>query len=282
MFAILTRTAAAILCATGLAVAGTASASSALTTSAVVPVPCSTTALTSAIADASTGQILNLTRLCHYQLTAPLLPISTNITIRGNMATIERSDAPGTPDFTILDVMPGSNLAIRYLIFRDAVASEQGAAGAIQNDGNLTVTGGSFIENTTAGYGGAIGNSGTLKVINASFSNNTSADGGAIENLGISHIISSQFLDNEALYNGGAFHNEGRTTVKNSVFTGNSAALDGGGIFVGVDGNVSTITGTTFRQNQATSGGGIYNEDTVSLTDTVVSGNGGSGEGGGI
>lgn len=282
MYEILAKAAAACLCTTTLAVAGTASASNAGTKPIVVSVPCSATALASAITSASNGEILQLTRFCTYQLTAPLFPISTNLTIRGNQATIERSLAPSTPDFTILDVPLGDELTIRYLTFRDAVANEQGAGGAIENAGSLTITGGSFVGNRTIGYGGAIDNSGTLKVTGTTFRGNMSADGGAIENLSVAHITDSQFRDNQATFNGGAFHNEGRATVTDSVFTGNAAAADGGGIFVGVDGNVSTIKGTTVSRNRAIDGGGIYNEDTVSLADTLIASNRGSDEGGGI
>jgi predicted outer membrane repeat protein len=57
--------------------------------------------------------------------------------------------------------------------------------GAIENNGNLNVTGCTFTTNTADGYGGAIENTGTTKIIGAAstFTGNTSStqNGGAID-----------------------------------------------------------------------------------------------------
>lgn len=281
MSAMLARTA-AVLSAAALGITGSASASTAQTTLGVVHVPCSAAALAAAIAGAGHGEVLSLTPLCAYQLTASLPPISTNLTIRGNRATVERSLAPGTPDFTMLDVGFRWHVSISDLSFRRAAADQPAAAGAILNEGELTVTGSSFVGNTTTGYGGAIENDGTLTVNSSTFSGNLSADGGAIENLSVAYIADSSFRDNQATFNGGAFHNEGQSTFRDIEFAGNSAASVGGGIFNGIEGNAATITGSIFRSNQAAAGGGIYNEDVVKLTGAIVVGNGSAGQGGGI
>ncbi len=278
MCVMLARSVAVIVSATALVVTGAASASNALRTDSVVNVPCSTVALASAIADASDGEVLSLAGLCTYRLAAGLPPIRASLTIRGNQATIERSQAPGTPDFTMLVVAFFFDVTISNLSFRHAQADEQAAAGAIENNGDLTVIGGSF----GSRYGAAIENGGTLTVTGASFSGNLAADGGAIANLSVAHIANSSFRNNRATFNGGAFHNEGQATFRNSQFAGNSAVSFGGGIFNGIEGNAATITRGTFRGNQAAAGGGIYNEDVVNLMDTLVLDNRSSSQGGGI
>lgn len=281
MRAMLARTTAIILSAAAPAVAGSASAPTALTTSSIY-IPCSASALATAIASASEGTILTLSRFCTYKLASPLPSIAANLIIRGNGATIERSPASGTPEFTMLDVGFDSSVTISNLSFRNAAADKQGAAGAIENDGDLTIRGGSFVGNTTVGFGGAIDNSGTLTVTGATFSRNLSADGGAIENLDTIYISDSHFVNNEASFNGGAVHNEGQATVTDSQFAGNAAVSSGGGIFNGVDGTASTVADSTFQGNRALFGGGVFNEDIVNLTGSLFYANLSFDQGGGI
>ncbi len=80
---------------------------------------------------------------------------------------------------------------------------------------NLTISGGSYIINPSAG-GGAIANSGTLAVTNCTFSGNldTSNWGGG------------------AIFNSGRIGNVtgGKVTVTNSTFSGNSSGTEGGAI----------------------------------------------------
>jgi hypothetical protein len=115
----------------------------------VVNVPCSAVALTAAIKGASSGETLSLAPLCSYGLTAALPPIMKKLTIKGNHATLERSAATGTPEFSILTVglnhgsaigtLPTSNLNIR-----------NGDPGINLAQGTLSVQDGTFISNTTA------------------------------------------------------------------------------------------------------------------------------------
>jgi hypothetical protein len=66
--------------------------------SGIVSVACNTPALISAVADASYGQKLQLSFGCTYRLTEPLPDIDTSLTIVGMGATLERSEASGTPE----------------------------------------------------------------------------------------------------------------------------------------------------------------------------------------
>jgi predicted outer membrane repeat protein len=249
---------------------------------ATVQVPCSAAALASAVAGASDGATLGLAPRCSYDVTASLSPAVANLTIRGNGATVERGQAAGTAPFTMLAVPPQTSLTISDLSFTGGLPS------AISNDGTLAVSGGTFAGNDATaavnGFGAAIGNTGTLTVTGTVFMCNQSTDGGAIANQGAATIADSTFLDNRASFSGGAIHNEGPLTVTGSRFAGNSAGATGGGgaIFNGVDGSPDSVTGTLISNNQALDGGGVYNEDVVSLTRTRISGNHATGQGGAI
>jgi hypothetical protein len=69
-----------------------------------VGVPCSAAALSNAISDNTGGETLSLAKFCVYKLTETLPDITEDLTIDGNQGTIERSYAPGTPDFRIFTV----------------------------------------------------------------------------------------------------------------------------------------------------------------------------------
>src|ERR1017187_53004 len=73
-------------------------------TPATVLVPCSASALASDISAATSGETLLLTPGCTYYLHSALPDITTDLTIEGYGATLQRSYAPDTPDFTILTV----------------------------------------------------------------------------------------------------------------------------------------------------------------------------------
>ena len=77
---------------------------------------------------------------------------------------------------------------------------------------------------------------------------------------------------------GGGLDNFGTATVSNSVFSGNSAVL--GGAIDNEPGGSLTVTGTSFTNNSVNgSGGGIENQGTTVVTNSIFTGN--SGECGG-
>ena len=130
----------------------------------VVQVPCSATALATDISGAVSGETLTLAASCRYVLTAALPDISENLTIDGDEATIERSYALGTPNFSLLTVYldPSAvnpvDVAVSHLNFRNGNSGTGGAIDAEYggNSGTVTVTGGTFTGNTAGGDGGAI------------------------------------------------------------------------------------------------------------------------------
>ena len=66
---------------------------------AATRVPCSASALSTAISTASSGGTLALAAGCRYRLTAPLPAITRNLTIRGNDATIAPSASASPAGF---------------------------------------------------------------------------------------------------------------------------------------------------------------------------------------
>jgi predicted outer membrane repeat protein len=259
-----------------IALGSTAAAQGAMagpTTGAVVSVPCNTTALISAVSDASSGQKLELAFGCTYLLTAPLPTIDTNLTMVGYGASLERSEADGTPDFTILTVGAGdlNLIGVNFYDGGDGIGSDDIGdvyAGAIVNDGgNVSVLGGTFAGNSSDEYGGAIYNEdGTLAMTSVYFEDNGANYGGAIYNEDTMTLHSSHFLYNEAIV-GGAIYSDGTATVIGTTFNRNEAEQSGGAFF---NEELATLSSVTVQNNLAENGGGIYNDDTLTVASSNI------------
>ncbi len=262
-----------------------------------VSVPCSTPALISAISGAGSGEKLHLAVRCTYQLTAPLPDIHTGLTIVGSGATLERSEAAGTPDFTILTVN-GGDVNLAEVNFRNGGGNYYDDAGAIDNKGgNITVLGGTFANNNnsdegdgaiyndsgtlaiTSAYfiennaeaGGAITNNATMTVRSSHFSENSANTGGAIYNGGIAAVIGTTFTKNGA-FEGGALSNTGHAALSSVTIKNNTAGVAvGGGIYN--DGTLTAASSTIVHNDARYGGGGIYNGGSVTLSLTNVSSN---------
>jgi predicted outer membrane repeat protein len=253
--------------------------------SGIVIVPCNTPALISALSGASNGEKLQLAFGCTYQLTAPLPDIDTDLTIVGLGATLERSEADGTPAFTILTV-DGGDVTFVEVNFRNGFGykddcgevhgdcgevDDNDSAGAIANEGgSVTVLGGTFTDNYSENYGGAIANDdGTLTMTSTYFiDNHAYRVGGAIYNEGTMTLRSSHFLANGAR-RGGAIYNEDTATVIGTTFTQGRAEY-GGALY---NEDQATLSSVTIQKNEATYGGGIYNDDAVTVASSNIVGN---------
>lgn len=178
-----------------------------------------------------------------------------------------------------------------------------GSNGAIENRGNLTITGSILSGNQTiptAGnvVGGAMHNTGTLTVTNCTIDNNSvRGEGGGIASSTAAavtvNISGTTFSNNSAvvtgggLGNGGAMSttgNQGTINITNCTFANNRADNHGGGAYFitpgGGTGNATlsnvTVTGNTADNdnNGAGAGGGVaQNTASVTLQNTIVSGN---------
>ena len=248
----------------------------------VTPVSCSTPALVSAVSGAASGATLSLAKGCTYVLTAALPTVAQDLTINGNNATLKRSTAVGTAAFTILTITAGT-VALNQLSFTNGHR-----AITVNNEAQLTVTGGVFSGNTAAN-GAAIDNTAAtvVQVTGASFVDNTATlDGGAIyvyTALG-DQISDCRFVGNTAASSGGAYWEwSNGTLIAGSTFQGNTATT-GGALYL--DDQGSEITGTVVHGNSATgNGGGIADAPggaPVAITDSEITGNHAGGAGGGL
>jgi predicted outer membrane repeat protein len=269
----LARTAAGAIAAGAITAAGLCAAPPALAGAAATDVPCSVTVLAADVSSASSGETLSLAAGCVYDLTAGLPVISQDLTIDGNAATLQRSDATGTPAFVILQA-DGGALTISKLNFRNG-------NGAISVTGltSLTVNGGTFTANT-ATYGGAIddiplGDMDGPEVNDVTFTANTASEyGGAIftaTNGDGTEVNGGTFTGNTASTgDGGAIYDSvggDGTEVNGGTFTGNTApAGDGGAIYDNAGGDGVEVTSGTFTANTAAAGcgGAIFDFDAES------------------
>ena len=197
------------LMAAGL-VSGTAAQAA---TAQVVPVACSAAALAAALSSAGEGATLTLAARCTYRLTAGLPAVSEDLSIVGHGATLQRSTAPGTPKFAIIEVNDGGP-TVSDLNFRNGVPAIDFAG-----TGVLTVNGGLFSGNKGAGAITDTSPGSGPQVNGATFTRNTTAD------------------------NGGAIYDDadaGGATVTNSTFYGNNAAGSGGAIIDTAQGGLFT------------------------------------------
>lgn len=258
----------------------------------VTPVGCSAGDLAAAISGAPSGAVLTLAPRCRYVLSNGL-EAAVSLTIKGNGDTI----TAGAPGLTILTVDSGVTVRL------DGLTLSNGAP-AIYSTGTLTVTDSTFTRNTVAiSNNGDIDNStAMLTVTDSAFTGNTGGiySNARVTGLGGAYeasitVTDSTFSGNSSSGAGGAiFAGDSLGTLKGDRFTGNTAA-SGGAVATSPcrnEGNdlvcgTLAITGSTFTRNAATDptngyGGGLYNADTVTLTDTVITGNKASVDGGGI
>ena len=164
-----------------------------------------------------------------------------------------------------------------------------GQGGAITNANAMTITGGSFANNTAKYSGGAIYNGAhaasgkaSLTIDGTTFTGNSvtatyskdSTDpkkdniaGGAIFNDTDAElrVKNATFTDNTSSLKGGAiFNRDGVVTITDSTFKGNSVPTSAGGAVLNESGDTSkpgtiTIKGSTFEGNTAGNGGAVWN-----------------------
>jgi len=109
--------------------------------------------------------------------------------------------------------------------------------------------------------------------------------GGGILNNGALTILNSAIFNNSTTQDGGGVLNNGSLTVVNSTFRINYAGEDGGGIFNSSSGTVRVMN-ATFFDNRATndgySGGGIFNNGNMIVTNSTFTNNKADSRGGAV
>jgi hypothetical protein len=235
----------------------------------VIGVPCSTSALVTAInaANGFPSATVRLHTRCTYFISTPVtaadgLPaITGHVTLAGGYGTqIKRISS--APSFRILEVAAAGSLRLTGVTVLGA--STAGLGGGVLNAGTATLIGDTFSGNT-AGNGGGLSNAAgaTALITGSHFAANatTGVGGGAIINSGTLTVIRSTFNGNTAPINGGALNvqSSGVSRIFQSTFTGNVSGSLGGAIS-----NLGTITlfGSAIRHNKGSSGGGIATGNT--------------------
>jgi hypothetical protein len=248
--------------------------------------------------------------------------ITSEITIQGNGAVIERSDADGTPEFRLFRIEPTRALTINDLTVRNGLLTGTFGGGGIRNEaGRLALNRSTVRDNQSNGAAGIFnfGGQATINDSEISFNLNTSTGtfGAGLVNQPSSALLqdattvlnNSIVTGNSSVSGGGGISINGinnltsSVTLNNSLVDANTAALTGGGIATSVPTGavnqtvVLVLQGSTVSNNQSTdgNGGGIStgasgatNVANVLINNSTLSGNSatsnrvGNGNGGGL
>jgi hypothetical protein len=212
-----------------------------------------------------------------------VMPVNTNVTEEtvvidgGNLITLSGEDLR-----QIFLVTSSGNLTLHNISLVDG-GNFGGAAVDVSSAQASASIYNSFLTSNDAGgeNGGAIFNVGTLVIDHSSLgANNTTGRGGAIFNNGGNVTIThSTLINNEAMEGGAIYHSEGTIQITNSAIRSNratdaSAATQNLGGGVHIDVGAVTVVNSTFYDNRATGGGGIYTRgNELSLTNVTFNRN---------
>ena len=183
----------------------------------------------------------------------------------------------GTGTNWIFRIEANINLNINNLTFTNATNN---MAGAIANNGGLTLNNCTFNSNNASSISGAISNYGTMTGTMTNFNDNTASNGGAISNYGSMTLNYCNFNNNIANNYAGAVFSPGFSTFNYCNFNGNQA-FDGGALYN--SGNIASmgVSFCNFTDNSASwNGGAIYNSGVLGISNTTFSGNSAMGGGG--
>ncbi len=182
--------------------------------------------------------------------------------------------------------------------------------GGVLNHGDLTITNSSIHDNIAEVPPGGVGSSsgggifnetGTLTLIGTQIFGNAADYGGGIHNFATATLIAEDVLiqgnvandlaggmwnnfaanaslnnvelrDNEAAHHGAGIYNAGHLEANWITLVENVAGLDGGGLWVGPDGE-SFLYDAWFTNNNASAGGGVFNQGLTHLYRSSVNNN---------
>jgi predicted outer membrane repeat protein len=141
----------------------------------------------------------------------------------------------------------------------DVQGTDAGEGGAVYAEGDTTMSGDTFSDDSAAGGdGGAVYNYWGLDIARSTFGGDTAEYGGSIYNYDSLVISGSSFNDDSATGDGGAIYNYDPMTVSGSTFSDDTTSGDGGAVYLYYYGG--TVNTSTFSGDSAENGGALYDE----------------------
>lgn len=231
--------------------------------------------LGSAIAEANAGDTLRVIGTC-----AGNFVVDKDLTVTGRSSeehndTIEGVDGGGT----VLSA-PSVHLTVRHLTITGS--SGGSGIGSFGTGSSLTVDHALVTGNTGNGIASIYGSTATID--DSVVTNNRGTYGRGVYTYGGMTIRNSTISGNGGDANGaGVFARGTDNFIEGSVIEGNLTSLDGGGIYL-IDSGALAITDSTVSRNRARSGGGIFNFSggATTITNSTVSDNTATSSGSGI
>ncbi len=176
----------------------------------------------------------------------------------------------------LFTVGAAGNLTLENATVRNGARTGDG--GCIANSGTLTLNSLTVQDCAATGNGGAIDNTGTLNISIATVRRNTAGgNGGGIRNAGTLAAV-DMVIGRNAASRGGGLRNTGTATIESAVIRGNTATLEGGGVH-NAPGATLTLragelpcevgsrnAGDGDANVAGTTGGGLHNDGTTTLT----------------
>ncbi|MBT8215529.1 MAG: hypothetical protein KJO17_01620, partial [Acidimicrobiia bacterium] len=216
--------------------------------------------------------------------------INKNLTIEGSGVTIDGTGlgADLVDGASVITVAPGAAVTLRDLTITGGSAVE---GGGVFNAGNLTLDGVVVDGNSATSGGGIYNDFGSITLSNSSSVTGNDAQTGAgiySENNVCSFQVCTVIVTGSTISGniasgdgGGIYVVTDELQLTNSTVSGNAAGGDGGGIY-GTGDSYVFITGSSVTDNTAARGGGAYLDvDLVDLDDATFRDNEATAGGGG-
>jgi|GEM_PF-6913601 len=254
------------------------------------------TGLISAINDANANP--DATSIClpadTYTFTASYdgsnaLPIiTTDVTIFGNGAVLERSSAM---PFRLMLVSTNGQLTLEDMTITGGDSGTgKGGGLRVTGGGQLTLDGVTLTGNSSDDEGGGLfieTSSSSVVIRNSTISNNDAPYGGGIMvEIGTLTVTDSIISQNTADANGGGVYSKGNVTIKDTSIIGNYAQTSGAGVYSYIRTliiNNSQIIDNLLHATSGIDGGGVFNQDgPLTLNNNFFSGNFAKKDGGAI
>ncbi|MEO0804725.1 MAG: CHAT domain-containing protein [Cyanobacteria bacterium J06643_4] len=187
-----------------------------------------------------------------------------------------------------LYIFSDSNADVRNTRLENNRAIEAGGGLSVSFGSHATVTATAF-DNNRARFGGGLRvRDATASVIgsqNRDVTNNRASvqGGGAFINNSNVILRAVEIADNDAATDGGAIALAGTSVLalSTAAFNDNTAGNQGGALYSEASGEL-VVESSTLAENEATSGAGLFNQGTATLTNSTFSGNVASDRGGAI